>query len=242
MSEPSQTPPMFEPNAAPVEHQPAFNVPGIVIAICAVLVIVHVLVQFIGTETYLRVLSTFSFIPLAYHVPVDQLPVPLARWWSPFSYFFLHGDWVHLIANLVWFAAFGSAVARRFSTGRFIVFMALATLASAGAHFVFHPESAAPVIGASGAVSACMGAAARFGFAPNSGTIHRPALTLVQTFTNRSVMVFVVVWFAFNWIFGAGIVQLPGVEGQIAWEAHMGGFVFGLLLFPLFDAAARGSP
>ncbi len=98
-------------------------------------------------------------------------------------------------------------------------------------------ESNLPMIGASGAVSGCMGAAVRFAFTPGAmGTgVQRPALPLVQSFQNRGVLAFVVLWFVFNWLFGSGVVPLACVENQIAWEAHAGGFVFGLLAFRLFD-------
>ncbi|MEE9313765.1 MAG: rhomboid family intramembrane serine protease [Rhizobiaceae bacterium] len=220
------------------KNPPAFNLPGIVLAIGAVLIVVHVVRTYlIGTQTEYWVLYGFSFIPMAYHVPVSELIVPLARFWSPFTYGLLHGDWTHLLVNLVWLSAFGSAVARRFGSARFLVFMLAGTAAGALAHYVFHPMGLAPVIGASGAVSACMGAAVRFAFTPGrpiSEATNAPALSLIQSLANRSIMTFVVLWFVMNWLFGAGVVPL-GVEAQIAWEAHMGGFLLGWLGFALFD-------
>ncbi|MEE9375526.1 MAG: rhomboid family intramembrane serine protease [Rhizobiaceae bacterium] len=220
------------------ENPPAFNLPGVVLAIGALLVIVHV------GRTYLLsppddnwVLYLFSFIPLSYHVPAFELIQPMSRFWSPFTYGLLHGDWTHLLVNLVWLSAFGSAVARRFETTHFIIFMVLATGAGAAAHYLFNPMGNAPVIGASGAVSACMGAAVRFAFTPGrpmKEAATAPALTLIQSLKNRNIMAFVGIWFALNWLFGAGIVPM-GIDAQIAWEAHMGGFVFGWLGFSLFD-------
>lgn len=236
----SQTPPMYEPSDLPPKSPPAFNVPGPVLIIGAILLVIHAGMQWVSLKTTWWVLENFAFIPLAWALPVEQLNFSLSKYWSLISYFFLHGDWVHVLANLTWFAAFGSAVARRFGTDRFLIFLALATIASAAAHLVTNWQSAIPVIGASGGISACMGAAVRFAFTPNAGpdAFKKPALSLVQSFRNRGVLTFVVMWFAFNWLFGAGVVPMPGVENgdaQIAWEAHMGGFIFGLLAFRLFD-------
>ena len=217
-------------------HEPATNIPAIILALGGVMLVVHILTQFLGNEALYDVYLRFAFIPATYVFDVSQLPYPMARFWSAVSYIFLHGDWVHLLVNLTMFAAFGSATARRFGPRSFLVFMILASVASAAAHLVTNWASIVPVIGASGAVSACMGAAVRFGFSPNQRSgYHQPALSLVQALTNRNTMPFVVIWFAFNWLFGAGIVSLSGVDSDIAWEAHVGGFVFGLLAFAFFD-------
>lgn len=231
----SETPPMFEPEHLP--PQKAFNVPTAVLVLGALILAIHGVLQFIPRESYWRILESFAFIPLAWTVPWEELTIPMSKYWSLLTYFFLHGDWVHVLANLTWFAAFGSAVARRFGAGRFLVFLGLATIASAVAHGVFNPQSAAPMIGASGGVSACMGAAIRFAFSPRltQQIEDRPALSLVQSLQNRGILSFVVLWFAFNWLFGSGVVQLAGAESPIAWQAHMGGFIFGLLAFKLFD-------
>jgi len=197
--------------------------------------------QFLSPEADYWVLNVFAFVPVFFHALPAQLIEPLSVYWSPVTHGFLHGDWTHLIVNLVWLAAFGSAVARRLAPRRFFLFMLFATMAGAGAHYLFHPMSNVPVIGASGAVSACMGAAVRFAFAPGQPidvAVTRPAVSLLQSLRNRSIMTFVIIWFGFNFLVGSGILPL-GVEGQIAWEAHMGGFLFGWLGFALFDPVGR---
>ncbi len=233
-----------EPNYAPSENPPALNIPGVVLALAVIILAVHAIATLIlSPESYYWLIAAFAFIPATMTLPDSDLVLPAARFWSPVTHGFLHGDWTHALVNLVWLSAFGSAVARRFGTGRFLLFMALATVCGAAAHYVFHAESLSPVIGASGAVSACMGAAARFAFLPgalrtaNSET--QPALSLVQSLSNRGIMTFVLIWFGLNWLFGAGFLAIPGVEAQIAWEAHMGGFLFGLLSFGLFDPTRR---
>ncbi len=229
----------------PSDNPPAFNVPGMVLLLGTMMIAVHAAITWLANdETYFWVLEVFAFVPITMTMPPSHLIEPLARFWSPFTHAFLHGDWTHLIVNLIWLMAFGSAVAKRLGAARFLIFMALASAAGAGAHYVFHMASNIPVIGASGAVSGCMGAAARFAFVPGRPVEQAatgPALSLIASLQNRGVMTFVVIWFGLNWLFGAGIIPMPGVEGSIAWEAHMGGFLFGLLAFSSFDPVPRAA-
>ena len=201
------------------ENPPAFNLPGIVVALAAAMIAVHLIRTYLlSPDTDYWVLNVFAFVPVFYNVEAERLIAPFAIYWSPVTHGLLHGDFTHLLVNLVWLAAFGSAVARRLGTTRFVIFMILATAAGAAAHFVFHQMSNAPVIGASGAVSACMGAAVRFAFSPGQPVqiaITRPAVSLLQSLQNRSIMTFVVIWFAFNYLVGSGLLPL-GMEGQIA--------------------------
>jgi len=66
-----------------------------------------------------------------------------------------------------------------------------------------------------------------------------PALPLSGVLRDPRVLAFVVVWFGVNFIFGAGSLPIVGEDAPVAWEAHIGGFLAGLLLFSLFDPAPR---
>ncbi len=244
----SVTPPMYEPadpsfGSAPERppRVPAFNIPPVIWLVSLPLIAIHAGLDFASNETFGTALLLFAFIPEAYHVGVERLYEPMARYWSPLTYFFLHGDWTHLLMNLFWMLAFGSAVAKRFGASRFLLMLAGGTLAAALAHFVTNLHSLAPVIGASGGVSACMGAAVRFAFAPGgvSSSVRQPSLSVGQALTNSRTMPFILIWFATNWLFGAGVVPIAGASGEIAWEAHIGGFLFGLLAFGWFDPQRR---
>lgn len=221
------------------QHPPAFNVPGLVLIVLLTMALIHAaLYHWVGPRTYYWALSTFAFFPIAYASSPAELVQPLARFWSPVTYGLLHGDWAHLGMNAIWFLAFGSAVARRFGNIRTVVFLVLATAAGALAHLIFHFGEANPMIGASGAVSACMGAAIRFAFRPGQSVQQAaasPALPLLVSLQNRGMMTFIAIWFALNFLFGSGVVPIAGADAAIAWEAHMGGFLFGWLLFGFFD-------
>lgn len=257
----------------PARREPIFNLPGVVLACCAVLFAIHALRTFVSIETDNQIVALLAFLPVrltialhlaparvtdAYHALVDHNPVMAsqiafligdghARWWTLLTYALLHGSWAHLGFNCVWLVAFGSAVARRFSSSRFILLLVVAALAGALAQYAANITSFQLVLGASAAVSGAMGAAVRFVFRPAGDpamifdrarmneAFRGPALTLRETFTTKAALVFIVFWFATNLLFGF-IPSLGGIgDGPIAWQAHIGGFLAGLLLFPLFD-------
>ncbi len=224
-------------------REPMFNIPVVIGFFVAAIVGVHLVrVLVLSSEQNFQLILLTSFIPAYFSFPLDTVPYPLARYWSPVSYALLHGDWTHVFVNLLWLIAFGSAVARRFGASRFLLFSMFAALAGAGAHYFMHPFEATPVVGASACVSAYMGAAARFVLGPGglgAGRpgihVHAKALSLIQALSNRNVILFVGVWMALNFLFGTGFLPIAGEGVKVAWEAHVGGFVFGLLGFSFFD-------
>jgi membrane associated rhomboid family serine protease len=144
---------------------------------------------------------------------------------------------------------FGSALARRFGAIRFFLFMAVTAAAGALAHLITHEHEMAPMIGASASVSGTMAAAIRFAFVQGSflsfnrgdadAAARVPALSLSRALRNPRVLGFLAVWFGVNIIFGIGSLAV-GVDGaSVAWQAHIGGFFAGLILFSLFDPVPR---
>ncbi len=174
----------------------------------------------------------------------DGQPQP----WSVLTYGLLHADWTHFGLNAIWFAAFGAPVARRFGAWRFLALCIVTALAGTGVHWLFHLYDAMPMIGASAAVSGAMGAALRFVFQPGAPlglalalrpdeplAYRLPALPLRHVMRDQRVLTFIIFWFASNLIFGVGAQPLGLSEAGIAWQAHVGGFLAGLLFFSAFD-------
>jgi len=171
------------------------------------------------------------------------------QWWTPLTYSVLHGGWTHLGLNSLWLIAFGSPVAWRFGAVRFILLCAAASIAGAATDYLFHPFDLNPVIGFSASVSGAMGAAVRFVFQPGAPlgspggfairdsaiAYQRPAMPLTEVLTDRRTLIFVLAWFGTNLVFGLAAVPLGFSQSPVAWEAHIGGFLLGLVLFPLFD-------
>jgi membrane associated rhomboid family serine protease len=234
-------------------RQPAFNLPPVIVALSAIMIAVHVVRYFLPQDADLYVLLWSAFLPARYsNVPglTGVLPGGLgADIWTFVTYAFLHGDVLHIGVNLIWFLAFGSAVAWRFGAFRFLVFSAVTAAAGALAHLVTHLGDVAPLVGASAAVSGAMAAAVRFAFETggplgpwrSSGpeAFRVPASPLSHALRNRQVLVFLGVWFLLNLLFGLTNALSGAAPGSIAWEAHVGGFLAGLLLFPFFDPVRR---
>lgn len=231
-----------------MDRAPAINLPPVILWLGAGFILVHVIRRFVGEAVDEELLLTFAFIPARYAEFGSTLPGGEgARLWTPFTYAFLHADFVHLLVNIVWMASFGGALARRFGSVRFLALSAVSAVAGAAAHLLTHLGDMALVIGASGAVSGMMAATARFAFAPGgplaggrtASAFRVPAEGLVAMLTNGRALAFILIWFAVNVIFGLAGPMVAGVSGPIAWEAHVGGFAAGLLLFRLFDPVGR---
>jgi membrane associated rhomboid family serine protease len=236
------------------QREPIFNVPAVVLVALALLALIHtVSVLFLTEQQTFWMLLLFAFIPARYDVtmlPGGMLPGGLgADIWTFFTYALIHADISHLVFNGIWLLAFGTPVARRFGTLRFIVFLAATAAAGAVVHLATHRGELFPMIGASASVSGTMAAAMRFAFQPGGplslfGTrddsVYRiPAMPLRENLKDPRVLIFVVLWFGLNLLFGLGSVSLPGISGNVAWQAHIGGFLVGLLGFALFDPIRR---
>lgn len=230
---------------SPSTRQPILNLPGIVTAMLVVLAAIHaVRTLVLSSDADTIVLLEFAFFPIRETQPdvFAGMASDGARIWSFASYALLHANWMHLIFNGIWLAAFGSPLARRFGAGRFLAFSAVGAIAGAALHLAIYPGSIVPMVGASAAISAQMAGAARFVF-QSGGPLwsrtgafayQRPAAPLVEVFRDRRTLAFLGVWFAINLVFG--LTDNAGLsDGAIAWDAHIGGFLAGLLLFPLFD-------
>lgn len=150
----------------------------------------------------------------------------------------LHASLPHLSINMICLAAFGSPLAERIGAARFAFFWVFTALCSTALHFVTHIGDATPLVGASGVVSGAMGAAARFGFATTGKQGPREfagaPLSLGDAARNNSVISFVLAWALVNFLSGAGMALSDGVSVNIAWEAHIGGFLAGFLGLKLF--------
>lgn len=243
----------------PIVNQPSepiFNIPAVIVVALAVFAGIHILRSFVLTEEQdFELLLLFAFIPARYGAALFGGPVPGgfgAEIWTFVSYAFIHADIAHLGMNSLWFLPFGSAVARRFGTGRFVLFFAVTAAAGAAAHLITHAGEAFPVIGASAAVSGMMAAAIRFAFQPHGPiavwqqrderAYRIPALPLLSALRDPRILIFLVLWFGLNLLFGLGAVPIVGAGQTVAWEAHIGGFLAGLLLFSVFDPVPRRIP
>ena len=230
--------------------EPIFNVPSVVTATIAVLCIVHIAIEYLlPSDLAARLFWSLAFVPARY----NSTPLPYGGYygglgaaiWTFVTYAFLHGSWMHLGFNAVWLLAFGTPVARRFGAVRFLMFFAVTAAGGALAHLAVYSGARVPMVGASAAISGFMAAAIRFAFQrggplrltgnnPNDAYLV-PALPLLAVLRNPRVLIFLGVWFGLNILFGVGSIGLDGSEQAVAWQAHIGGFLAGLIGFAAFD-------
>lgn len=225
------------------------NVPAVVVALLVVLGLVHAfLVLVLTPQQVTEFLLLFAFIPARYdpQVTPDVLfpggyPADV---WTFVTYALIHGNLNHLALNAVWLLAFCSPVARRFGALRFLAFMAATAIAGAAVFLVTHFGELLPMVGASASISGAMAAAMRFAFQRggplglwrDSDEAYRvPALSLAACLRDPRVLAFLLVWFGINLLFGVLPLSISGTEQAVAWEAHIGGFVAGLVFFAAFD-------
>jgi membrane associated rhomboid family serine protease len=164
-------------------------------------------------------------------------PARLTHTASPDSYrtvftsMFLHGGWMHIIGNMLFLWIFGNNVEDSVGHFRFAAFYLLCGTAAAAAQVAISPDSTAPMIGASGAVSGVLGAYLLL-FPRARVLVLFPIWIFWRVFYVPAIL-FLVFWFGMQLLSGLAVLSL-NVNGGVAFWAHVGGFVAGMLLIPIF--------
>jgi membrane associated rhomboid family serine protease len=160
-------------------------------------------------------------------IVVEHVAAPL----TVLTAMFLHGGWSHVLGNMLFLWIFGNNIEDRLGRPRFIVFYLLGGLAAAALQFAVSPTSDVPNIGASGAIAAVLGAYA---------VLHplSPVLTYVPPFFFLPIpaVFFLGVWFALQLLLGSQAQVGPATQGGVAYFAHVGGFLFGMLTIKLWGS------
>jgi membrane associated rhomboid family serine protease len=220
-------------------RQPFFRAPPVVIWLIGGLALAHAGRMLAPPAIVQDILSDYAFIPARYSRAflASHMLDPGTIWERavPFvSYMGLHNDWTHLIINSLWLLAFGPIVARRFGTVLFLVFFIVCGVAGAATYLAFNWASPVPVVGASGAISGLMAAALRM--LPGQRPWEVPGEAPLLPLLSRQLLVFSAVWAAINLLAGVTGMGMGTQAVAIAWQAHLGGFLAGLLLSGPFDA------
>lgn len=236
-------------------REPVFNVPGVVTALLAIMIAIQLARELLDEQTSDWLTLALAFVPDRYMGHAAQWPGgPVSAWITPVTHMLVHGDWTHLALNGASLLAFGGIVARRIPAGRFLAFAVFTGLCGAGLFLVLNRTVEAPMVGASGAIAGLMAAALRLLFsaidaAPPGGAgeliRHRPDLIplapLRRALTDARMRSATAMWILMNAlaVYGLGT---PQVAGAIAWEAHIGGYLAGLLAYGWFDPVTKAEP
>ncbi len=172
-------------------------------------------------------------------VPATLVENPIhgtAGYWTPISSMFLHGGWMHLLGNMLYLWIFGNNIEDSMGHSRFTVFYLLVGLAAAATHVIFNPTSSVPTVGASGAVSGVLGG--YLVLFPHARVKTLVTLGWFMTIIRLRAWVLLVVWIGFQFLSQA-IQPMDPNAGGIAYGAHIGGFVAGLVLILPFRKYRR---
>lgn len=227
------------------------NAPGVVLVIAGTIVAAFALFAFAPDHVKNVILLTAALFPAKFMSGFAGNEGPLAMVSPLITSMFIHGGIGHLLLNTFFLLAFGTPIARRMnaegalqsasafaSASMFLTFFLLSGVFGSLIYVALNPDSVIPVVGASGGVYGLLGGVVRFAF--NRSTLFGPEDARLNSLMDRPV----VGWTAFvlltnNPVFATLISPMAG-GGGIAWEAHIGGYFFGLLTYPFFDRAARG--
>lgn len=169
--------------------------------------------------------AAFGMIPI---VVRDVYPAPLPwlpDWATLVTYAFLHADWLHLLNNMLFLWVFGDNIEDALGHVRFLVFYLACAVLAALAHLLFNWSGNGPLIGASGAVAGVMGAYILL--YPHAQVF---VLARIVWLIPLPVPAF---WMLGFWVATQLFYGVIGSDEPVAWWAHIGGFLAGIILAPL---------
>ena len=179
-------------------------------------------------------IQAWGVVPQEYSAAQDLPPtIPLPFWSTLLTSMFLHGGWMHLGGNMLYLWIFGDNLEKVMGAARFALFYLLCGLAASFAHIAFGPGSSIPAVGASGAISGVLGGYLllfphnRVRVLTRGGIAQVPAVVVLG------------LWIVIQLINGVGSVSATAETAGVAYMAHIGGFVAGLVLVKLMATPRR---
>jgi membrane associated rhomboid family serine protease len=164
-------------------------------------------------------------------IPARLTHEPATAWITIFTAMFLHGSWLHLLGNMWFLHIFGDNIEGRMGGFRYLIFYLLSGVAAVLLQAYILPTSQVPMIGASGAIAGVLGAyLVSF---PHSRIASLVPILFIFTIVEIPAVIFLILWFLLQLY--SGLFAMQGVGGSgIAWWAHIGGFIFGLIMVTFF--------
>jgi membrane associated rhomboid family serine protease len=191
--------------------------------VTVVLIVLNVLVFLLELSGGDQFITEWAFVPSRFSQDPGGNAVTL------FTAMFMHGGWLHLFGNMLFLWIFGDNVEDRFGHVKFLIFYLLAGLAATFAQYWVSPESGIPNVGASGAIAGVLGAYILM--FPQS----RVNVLVGQQLVAMPAFIVLGMWIALQLVSGVGTIAATDESaGGIAYMAHIGGFVSGLLMTFLF--------
>lgn len=185
----------------------------------------------IGEKAGRAMVMMFGSIPSVLfgskQLPAGMVVIPAEA--TLFTSMFLHGGWMHLIGNMLYLWIFGNNIEDIMSRPRFVIFYLACGLIAALAHAIPNADSTLPMIGASGAISGVLGAYLLV--YPRAQVLVLVPLGFISQLIRLPAIVVLGFWFVLQLL---NSVLTESTGGGVAWGAHLGGFVAGMMLIPFF--------
>ncbi len=162
----------------------------------------------------------------------------LGSWITPFTSMFLHGGVLHVGLNMLFLHVFGDNIEDVLGRGRFVVFYLLCGIGAAVGQIIVDPDSTVPMIGASGAISGVL--AAYVTLFPHARVVTLIPIFIFIHFVELPAAIFIVLWFVLQLVQGyLSLGMIAEGAGGVAWFAHIGGFLAGLVCIRLLYRKPR---
>jgi membrane associated rhomboid family serine protease len=171
----------------------------------------------------------WAVIPAEYSRGTDLPPaIPLPFWTTLFTSMFMHGGFMHIAGNMLYLWIFGDNVEDAMGRAKYLIFYLLCGVLASGAQILTNPESQIPNLGASGAISGVLGA--YLVLFPRQ----RVRVLLARTIVHMPAIVVIGLWIVLQFVNGIGEIGRSKETGGVAYAAHIGGFIAGLVLVWVF--------
>jgi membrane associated rhomboid family serine protease len=196
------------------------------------IIVINILVFFVELskgDQLRQFIFTYGLVPARYTVPSIAAYFSSGQQiFSFLSFMFLHGGFLHLLGNMWSLYIFGDNVEDRLGSFRYLLFYLLCGFASGISHLLINWHSQVPTIGASGAIAGVMGAY-MISF-PRSRILTLIPMFIFFPLIEVPAVFFLGIWFIFQFLSAASTAG----QGGIAWWAHIGGFIFGIIFLRFF--------
>lgn len=202
------------------DSQPSYNTPAVTILLIVTNVFVFLYQISLDPYSANELIFRYGIIPSRFQ-PVDLL-----------TSMFLHGGWMHLIGNMWFLWIYGDNVEDVLGRGKYLIFYLACGIAAGLTHLLLNPDSRVPTIGASGAIAGVMGAyLVKF---PHARIVTLVIFFFITTIDIPAAFI-LIYWFFLQILSGAVTVGQADIsQGGVAWFAHVGGFVAGVILIRIF--------
>ena len=213
------------------DDNPSFRPQIVTVSFIVMCVLVWLWQLSFGPQGGQRIVYALGVVPASL-LGQGQLPPELSLvppWMTMFTSMFMHGGWMHLIGNMLYLWVFGDNVEDSMGHARFVVFYLLCGVAAVFAQALPDPSSTIPMVGASGAISGVLGAYLLL--YPHARVLVAIPLGFFLHTMRIPAGLVLILWFGLQLLSSA--MAEPG-KGGVAFGAHIGGFVAGMLLIPLF--------